>query len=236
MKRIFILYILISSLATLSSQNIVNEGIFRIEGTSTVVSFLNDFTNKAAGIHENKGNLHIYKNFTNNGTMTATDPLNGKTHFISNTQAQEIKGTIANSVIFKNMRIFKLASITTPSANVSVADGLELRVMNALELSLGNLKLIGDSQLVQTHTGASQVSTLGTSKLYKDQQAKVPSVYRYHYWSSPVVESNKTTYTLGKVQSSNPIGVLKDGINPISTSSALPPEITWTTGLDGVSG
>ncbi len=75
----------------------------------------------------------------------------------------------------------------------------------------GEIRLIGDGQLIQTHIGLSNVQ--GNGSLYKDQQAIVPNVYRYHYWSSPVRELNLDTYRVGQV--------LKDGT--IATSSTSNP-------------
>ena len=92
--------------------------------------------------------------------MTDTDPINGRTHFRSTSSLQEIKGITNKPIIFKNMTIFQL-----PSQDVVVADELELRVMNELALTFGRLKLVGDAQLVQTHSGTSQVS--GFNKLLK---------------------------------------------------------------------
>ncbi len=81
----------------------------------------------------------------------------------------------------------------------------------------GELKLIGNGQLVQTHSGLSNVQ--GSGKLYRDQAAVVPSIYRYHYWSSPVRELNLDTYRVGEV--------MFDGNIPTSESSAARP-ITWS--------
>jgi hypothetical protein len=86
----------------------------------------------------------------------------------------------------------------------------------------GELRLVGEAQLIQTHIGASNVE--GTGKLYRDQTATVPNVYRYHYWSSPVRELNSATYRLGQV--------LFDGTTPTSENSEAKP-ITWTGGYDG---
>ena len=80
----------------------------------------------------------------------------------------------------------------------------------------GQVKLIGDSQLVQTHTGISNVQ--GSGKVFKDQQALVPNVYRYHYWGSPVREYNKSTFRVGTV--------LKDGNIPTSETSGIV-NINW---------
>jgi len=88
----------------------------------------------------------------------------------------------------------------------------------------GDLRLIGDAQLIQTHTGTTNVQ--GNGKLYKDQQSTVPNVYRYNYWSSPVVETvGTTTFTVG--------GVMKDGTTPTSQNST-PQNINFTSaGYDG---
>ena len=89
----------------------------------------------------------------------------------------------------------------------------------------GEIRLVGDAQLVQTHTGLSNVQ--GTGKIYKDQQAQVPSVYRYHYWSSPVRETGLNSYRVGQV--------MYDGNQATAENSTLT-SITWTTGYDGVPG
>ena len=89
----------------------------------------------------------------------------------------------------------------------------------------GQLKLIGDGQLVQTHTGLSNVQGSGT--LFRDQKAVVPSVYRYHYWSAPVRELRLDTYRVGHV--------MKDGNIPTSATSKIN-NINWVSGFDGAPG
>lgn len=89
----------------------------------------------------------------------------------------------------------------------------------------GEIRLIGDAQLVQTHTGLSNVQ--GTGLLYKDQQALVPNIYRYHYWSSPVREVGSDDFRVGQV--------MFDGEDPTDETS-VPQTITWTTGYDGAPG
>lgn len=81
----------------------------------------------------------------------------------------------------------------------------------------GEMKLIGDGQLIQTHTGFSNVQ--GTGKLYRDQKAIVPSIYRYHYWSSPVRELNQDSFRVKEV--------MKDGNEPTSAASTIT-EIDWS--------
>jgi hypothetical protein len=87
----------------------------------------------------------------------------------------------------------------------------------------GELRLIGDGQLIQTHIGLSNVE--GSGKMYKDQTALVPNVYRYHYWTSPVRELSSDNFRVGHV--------LKDGTIPTSETSE-PLDINFTSsGYDG---
>ncbi|WP_159950945.1 T9SS type A sorting domain-containing protein [Polaribacter septentrionalilitoris] len=81
----------------------------------------------------------------------------------------------------------------------------------------GEIKLLGNGQLVQTHTGLSNVQ--GNGKLYRDQAAIVPSIYRYHYWTSPVRELNKNSFRVGQV--------MFDGNVPTSETSTAR-SINWT--------
>lgn len=77
--------------------------------------------------------------------------------------------------------------------------------------------MIGDAQLVQSHTGLSNVQ--GSGVIYRDQQASVPSVYRYHYWSSPVTAAlGNTTYSTSTV--------MFDGTTPTSENSTAQ-AINW---------
>jgi len=106
---------------------------------------------------------------------------------------------------------------------VWIKEGSKLMVANENYLEFdedfildGEIRLIGDGQLVQTHIGLSNVQ--GDGKLYKDQAAVVPSKYRYHYWSSPVRELNLDSFRVGEV--------MKDGNNPTSATSTIR-EITW---------
>ncbi|QNM84559.1 right-handed parallel beta-helix repeat-containing protein [Polaribacter pectinis] len=109
------------------------------------------------------------------------------------------------------------SKLIVPTSNyIEIADDLVLD---------GEIRLVGDGQLIQTHTGASKV--YGAGKLFKDQQAKVPNVYRYHYWSSPVVEVGLNTYRVGEV--------FKDGNVPTSENSSIV-DINWVQGLDGAPG
>ena len=52
------------------------------------------------------------------------------------------------------------------------------------------LRLAGNSQLIQTHTENSKVS--GAGSLFIDQDSPIESTYRYNYMSSPVTSSGNT--------------------------------------------
>ncbi|WP_299013529.1 beta-propeller fold lactonase family protein [uncultured Polaribacter sp.] len=103
---------------------------------------------------------------------------------------------------------------------LTIADGVELTVTNALELE-GDLRLLGSSQLRQTHTGIRNVS--GNGNLYKDVRGTLTNVYQSGYWGSPVTTDGKT-YSLA--------GVFKDGTTQL-TATNTPLDIQFTPGLDG---
>lgn len=103
---------------------------------------------------------------------------------------------------------------------LSTATGVQATVINALELE-GDLRLLGTSQLVQTHTDTKNVS--GTGNLYKDRMGTLSNVYQIGYWTSPVT-TNGSTYTIS--------GVLRDGTTAL-TDSNTPGTITYTDDLDG---
>ena len=91
----------------------------------------------------------------------------------------------------------------------------------------GQLRLIGNGQLIQTHTGLSNVQ--GSGKLFRDQTSTVGNKYRYNYWSSPVRELNKDSFRVGEV--------MFDGNQATSETSAIRP-ITWLSNnlYDGIEG
>ena len=115
---------------------------------------------------------------------------------------------------------------------VWIKDGSELTIAEDKYLEFdedfildGDIRMIGDAQLVQTHLLETNVE--GNGKVYRDQQATVDNVYRYHYWSSPVVEIQKSTFRVGSV--------MKDGTTPTSAIST-PKDINfvdYTESYDG---
>ncbi|WP_142786338.1 T9SS type A sorting domain-containing protein [Changchengzhania lutea] len=178
MKKYLLLSVLYFSCIFFGFPQIVNMGDLHINPL-TVVYFGSDYTNN--GVHNNEGDLYLNSHFINNGTTSSTS---GTTFFksaVNNTLT--ISGTTA-SIHFYNLEV-NVTGIN--KKGVSVPDGFGLYVENSLILESGDLRLVGDAQLVQTHTGASaNTAVLGT--LLKDQQG-VSTAYAYNYWASPVTNS-----------------------------------------------
>jgi len=150
---------------------IVNEGTLQIK-SSTTVYFGDEYTNKTTATHNNDGDLYLNSNFINNGATTSTS---GTTFFNSSVNSiQTISGS-TSPVNFYNLEVDN--SLT----GVSVEDNFGLYVTNTVALNSGDLRLVGDAQLIQTNN----VANSGSGKLLRDQQG-VSSAYAYNYWSSPV--------------------------------------------------
>ena len=102
-----------------------------------------------------------------------------------------------------------------------VTTNKRLQVTNGISNN-GEIRMVGDAQLLQTHTGGSMNTGSGT--LYQDQTSVTTSAYQSGYWSSPVT-TNGSTFTIA--------GVLKDGTTPTSATST-PGNITFSAGtFDG---
>ena len=98
-----------------------------------------------------------------------------------------------------------------PSSKLIIGSDLSLTFSQDFKLE-GEVRMIDDAQLVQTHTGLSNVT--GNGVIYRDQASNTPSVYRYNYWSSPVVAAlGNTTYSTSTV--------MYDGTTPTSENSIL---------------
>ena len=175
---------------------IVNEGTLVIKPGINVF-FGDHFTNTATGVFYNNGSLHLQANFENDGIVTSTD---GVTLFDSTIHDSQLLSGDAGTVQFYNLVI----NNTLPGVKgLSVADGFGLEVTHRVILESGKLRLMGNSQLVQTHSGEDDNS--GYSSLLVDQQG-AKNAYRYNYWSAPVHTIGETKY---QVQD-----ILKDGTSP----------------------
>ncbi len=209
-QNYFVLLVLYFICISLGHSQIVNEGILQIKATTTVY-FGDEYTNKSTGSHNNDGQLYLYRNFINNGTTTAAS--SSTTHFTSSAAIQEIKGS-SLKVNFYNL------VINNTFKGVSVADAFELNVANAVTLTNGDLRLLGEAQLLQTHTGTN--ANIGSGKLLRDQQG-ISSMFGYNYWSAPVTTS-AGTFKLNEG--------LYDGTDVIA-NPFTPTLVQYTTGLDG---
>ncbi|HLV69406.1 MAG TPA: T9SS sorting signal type C domain-containing protein [Xanthomarina sp.] len=194
----------------LANAQIVNKGVLKISSGANV-TFLDEYTNTDTGNHISNGNLYLHNNFINHGETSATS---GITYFKSATNNLLTLSGASNEANFYNLEIDVTA---LDKKGLSVADDFGLQVNNALHLKNGDLRLIGESQLIQSRLGANN-NTIGSGKLLKDQQGHVSS-YQFNYWSSPV--NNGGTFSL--------LGGKFDG-----TDSALKPfdpaQILFNTG------
>ncbi|QNM84727.1 T9SS type A sorting domain-containing protein [Polaribacter pectinis] len=93
------------------------------------------------------------------------------------------------------------------SSILAVDSGLRLQVTNGINNS-GDIRLVGNSQLVQTHTGTNL--NTGSGNLYVDQTATTSSVYHSGYWSSPVSATTGAPFSIDDV--------LKDGNVPTAAT------------------
>jgi len=107
--------------------------------------------------------------------------------------------------------------------SLSVTDNA-IMVTETINLSNANseIRLIGNSQLITTHTNTTQIT--GGGRLYVDQNSTNPSLYRYNYMGSPVNSVGLNTYTVADV--------MKDGTVPTSVSSSVT-DINFIAGYDG---
>ncbi|MFD0989087.1 T9SS type A sorting domain-containing protein [Mariniflexile jejuense] len=207
MKWFTLILLLISTTKVVSQ--ISNVGILKIS-PSTIVSFQNEYSNKSTGTHNNEGQLYLNSNFINNGITSVT--TSGTTYFNSTVNTiQTISGT-SNIANFYNLEINNILK------GVSVANNFGLIVKNSVNLNSGDLRLVGEAQLIQTHTGAN-INIASTGKLLKDQQG-ASSVFAYNYYSSPVT-NNTNKFSLN--------GGMFDGSDS-ALNSFTPQQILFNTG------
>ncbi|WP_249988553.1 T9SS type A sorting domain-containing protein [Polaribacter sp. Z014] len=110
---------------------------------------------------------------------------------------------------------------------LSTASNILLQVTNGIQNN-GDIRLVGNSQLIQTH-GGTNLNT-GSGNLYVDQKANTSNFYQSGYWSSPV---RKAGTAIGIDFAIN--DVLKDGsVATASTSSVGEAvDIDFIVGYDG---
>jgi hypothetical protein len=101
------------------------------------------------------------------------------------------------------------------AGNLVVNTGIRIQVTNGVN-NAGEIRMIGTSQLLQTHLGTTQVT--GTGDLYIDQEGVTTTVFQSGYWSSPVT-ADGSNFTIS--------GILKDGTT-VTSAVSNPSDITFT--------
>ena len=164
---------------------IVNEGVLQISN-ATDVYFENEYTNKVSATLSTNGNLYLNNSFINNGVTTSTS---GTTYFKSNTNPLLSISGSSNTINFNNLEVDITAANTK---GLSVSDGFLLNISNGLNLVNGDVRLNGESQLIQSHVGL-DANAVSSGKILVDQQGYA-SAYKYNYWTSPI--NNGGTFSL----------------------------------------
>jgi len=161
---------------------------------------------------------------TNNSELQISRDLRNSGAFIPGTGTVTFNGGTANQVqtinlgIKTNETFYNLTTNNTGGAKgISLVDKFQLTVSNNVSLLSGDLRLTGETQLVQAGTTANPAT--GSGKLLIDQQGQKNS-YNYNYWSSPV-STNNLTYSIG--------GVLRDG-SDVTTAPFNPGSIIFGDG------
>ncbi|MFV8326133.1 PKD-like domain-containing protein [Flavobacterium sp. ZS1P14] len=156
--------------------------------------------------------LQISRDWKNSGVFTpgiGTVTFNGA----GANQVQTVNLGIKTNETFYNLT----TNNSGTAKGISVVDGFELTVSNAVSLLSGDLRLTGEAQLIQAGTAPNP--TAGSGKLLRDQQGQKNS-FNYNYWSSPV-SANNINYSVG--------GVLRDGTD-VTTSPFSPLAINFGDG------
>ena len=185
---------------------IVNEGVLQISST-TDVYFENEYTNKSSATLSANGNLYLNDSFINNGVTTSTT---GTTYFKSTVNPLLSISGSSNNINFNNLEVDITA---TNTKGLSVADGFLLNISNQLNLVNGDVRLNGESQLIQSHVGL-DANTVYSGKILVDQQGAA-SAFKYNYWSAPI--NNGGTFSLlnGKYDGTD------SNLNPFTPSQML---------------
>ena len=184
-KKYFLCQCLILFNLLFGYAQIVNEGVLQISST-TDVYFENEYTNKTSAMLSANGNLYLNDSFINNGVTTSTT---GTTYFKSTVNPLLSISGSSNNINFNNLEVDITA---TNTKGLSVADGFLLNISNQLNLVNGDVRLNGESQLIQSHVGL-DANTVNSGKILVDQQGAA-SAFKYNYWSAPI--NNGGTFSL----------------------------------------
>nr|WP_240915512.1 T9SS type A sorting domain-containing protein [Polaribacter sp. 20A6] len=130
-----------------------------------------------------------------------------------------IKETYEHSTGSLNARI-----LDVQGSNVLSVGNNPLIVLNNTNINVNaQIRILGTGQFIQVHDGNRNVT--GNGKLLINQKSEVPNVFRYNYWSSPVVEFiGGNTYRVSKI--------MKDADGEL-TASSMVSDINFVSGYDG---
>lgn len=192
--KLKLLPVFVLGICFLASAQTINNGIFKImPGTNVFVE--SEYTNASTGNHVSDGNFYLNSNFVNNGTTSASS---GTTYFKSATNNLLTLSGTSDNANFYNLEIDVTAA---DKKGVSVANNFALQVANAVHFKSGDLRLVGEAQLIQEHAGTDN-NTAVSGKLLVDQQGTV-SPFQYDYWSSPVTNGGMFSLSGGKFDGSD---------------------------------
>lgn len=191
-----LLPVFVLGICSLANAQIINNGIIKIT-TNTNVFVQDEYTNDTSGNHVCDGNFYLNSNFVNNGTTSASS---GTTYFKSATNNLLTLSGTSDNANFYNLEIDVTAA---DKKGVSVANNFALQVANAVHFKSGDLRLVGEAQLIQEHAGTDN-NTAVSGKLLVDQQGTV-SPFQYDYWSSPVTNGGMFSLSGGKFDGSDAV-------------------------------
>ena len=114
--------------STSAQELLVNQGELSVS-PNTVMSVYFDFLNTDDGVYSNDGDVHIRKDFINNGLTFFTNGEQGKTRFIGS-EMQTISGSMESDfydVLFENVSVqpaFRLSSTISISNEAEFSEGI----------------------------------------------------------------------------------------------------------------
>ena len=185
MKQIsLLLAFCLGSQLAYSQGKVINKGVLKIESGTSFYTLLT-FENELTGSLTNEGDLVLRADYKNQGITTATI---GTTHLIGTTNQRMYYNETSP---LHSININNLVINNSSSTGISVDDNYALIIKGDLTLTNGDLRLEGESQLVQG--SSSTLSAGGAGSLLRDRQAGA-NTYAYNYFSSPV--NNGGTYNL----------------------------------------
>jgi hypothetical protein len=151
------------------SQSIVNKGSNIYVSNATTLTFVSDYENLDDGDIRNEGQLHLKKDWINNGLYGGILSGTSGSTFFNGDSAQQIKGTTASE--FNNLNIHSEVEMYS-----------DVSVWNELNLSGGRINLLDNNLSYQGWSGISYTSdfyciTEGAGKLNLFVDMMIPTTF-----------------------------------------------------------